>query len=77
VLARQDEGTATETVVKTVAWLTLPADPAAYAQRLYAALRELDAQGANLIAIEAVPQDDAWAAVHDRLRRATRGAGTR
>jgi L-threonylcarbamoyladenylate synthase len=51
-------------------WLRMPRDPAAYAQRLYAALRELDAAGCEEILVEAPPEEPAWAAVRDRLRRA-------
>lgn len=53
----------------------LPADPAAYAHELYATLRELDHAGVDLIAVEAIPADPAWAAVSDRLRRAAAGSG--
>lgn len=42
----------------------------AYAHDLYAALREMDATGADLILVAAPPQDDAWLGVNDRLRRA-------
>jgi len=51
-------------------WLRMPREPAAYAQRLYAALRELDEAGCAEILVEAPPQDPAWAAVRDRLVRA-------
>jgi len=51
-------------------WLRMPRDPAAYAQRLYAALRELDSAGCEAILVEAPPQAAEWAAVLDRLRRA-------
>jgi len=51
-------------------WLRMPKDPVAYAQRLYAALRELDGAGCACILIETPPQDERWAAVWDRLRRA-------
>ena len=51
-------------------WLRMPRDPAAYAQKLYAALRELDAAGCEEILVEAPPEEPAWAAVQDRLRRA-------
>jgi len=51
-------------------WLRMPKDPAAYAQKLYAALRELDSAGCERILVEAPPEDDSWAAVRDRLRRA-------
>jgi L-threonylcarbamoyladenylate synthase len=52
-------------------WLRMPRDAAAYARKLYAALRELDQSGCEAILIETPPQDAVWAAVRDRLRRAT------
>ena len=54
----------------------LPADPDGYAHGVYAALRELDQAGNDLIVVEAIPADLAWAAVADRLRRATCGSGS-
>jgi L-threonylcarbamoyladenylate synthase len=51
-------------------WLRMPREPAAYAQRLYAALRELDGAACEAIRIEAPPDAPEWAAVRDRLRRA-------
>lgn len=51
-------------------WLRMPRSPQAYAQRLYAALRELDGAGCEAILIEAPPDIPEWAAVLDRLRRA-------
>ncbi|MDR3299770.1 MAG: threonylcarbamoyl-AMP synthase [Candidatus Accumulibacter sp.] len=54
----------------------LPNAPAGYARALYAALRELDQAGNDLILVEAVPTSPDWSAVADRLRRAARGAGT-
>ena len=42
-----------------------------YGAHLYAALRELDASGVELILIEPPPQEPEWEAVWDRLRRAT------
>ncbi len=53
--------------------LVLPDDPTSYARHLYAALRRLDAEGADRILIEAPPDDNAWLAVRDRLRRASAG----
>ena len=50
--------------------LRLPAQPEAYAHRLYAALHELDAQGVEVIVIEQVPADPAWDGLRDRLHRA-------
>ena len=55
-------------------WLRMPRDPAGYAHRLYAALRELDAAGCAQILAEQPPEDAAWAAVRDRLRRAASAA---
>jgi len=54
-----------------VIWRMLPAEPAAYGRQLYAALRELDALGCDELLIEAAPDEPAWLAVADRLRRAT------
>ncbi len=52
----------------------LPADPDRFAYALYAALREMDGAGADLILVEAPPQGDAWLGVNDRLRRAAHGS---
>ncbi|MGV7207782.1 L-threonylcarbamoyladenylate synthase [Oxalobacteraceae bacterium A2-2] len=54
--------------------LHLPADPAGYAHGLYAALRDMDQTGSELILVEAPPQEDAWLGVNDRLRRAAFGS---
>ena len=51
-------------------WLRMPREPAGYAQKLYAALRELDGAGCGLILVEAPPEGAEWAAVRDRLERA-------
>jgi L-threonylcarbamoyladenylate synthase len=48
----------------------LPSDPDGYAHALYATLRELDQQGADLILVEQPPQAAEWQGVNDRLRRA-------
>jgi L-threonylcarbamoyladenylate synthase len=53
-----------------VSWRRMPATPAEYGRALYAALRALDAAGAGRILVEAVPDDEAWAAIADRLARA-------
>jgi len=52
-------------------WLRAPADPPTYARRLYEMLHQLDQDGHPLLIVEAVPEGGAWAAVADRLRRAT------
>jgi L-threonylcarbamoyladenylate synthase len=51
-------------------WLRMPPEPGAYAQRLYAALRELDGAGCERILVEAPPESPEWSAVRDRLNRA-------
>ena len=49
----------------------MPEKPEEYAARLYAALHELDQEGWPWIAVEAPPDTPAWAAIRDRLRRAS------
>jgi L-threonylcarbamoyladenylate synthase len=49
----------------------LPSEPGAAAHRLYAALRELDAAGLDLLLVQAPPPGPEWAGVRDRLKRAT------
>jgi L-threonylcarbamoyladenylate synthase len=51
-------------------WRRMPRDPRSYAQKLYAALRELDSAGCEEILVEAPPEAPEWAAVRDRLLRA-------
>ena len=53
-------------------WIRMPKDPKAFAQRLYAALRELDDAGCGAILIESPPDTAEWDAVRDRLQRASR-----
>lgn len=52
----------------------LPATPEGFAHALYAALRAMDGTGADLILVEAPPQEGAWLGVNDRLRRAAHGS---
>jgi L-threonylcarbamoyladenylate synthase len=54
--------------------VVMPAEATDYARRLYSALREADEMGAEAIWVEMPPEEPAWAAVRDRLRRATRPA---
>ncbi len=49
-------------------------DPVRFAHDLYAGLRELDALGGDLILVAAPPEEEAWRAVNDRLRRAAAGS---
>ena len=53
-------------------WVRMPSDPGAYAQKLYAALRDLDATEATMLLIETPPATPEWQAVLDRLWRAAR-----
>lgn len=51
--------------------IVLPQDPTLAARRLYASLRALDDLGLDQIVIESPPSGDEWAALRDRLDRAT------
>jgi L-threonylcarbamoyladenylate synthase len=48
----------------------MPAQPADAAHELFSVLRELDAEGVQLIWVEEPPADPEWDGVRDRLRRA-------
>jgi L-threonylcarbamoyladenylate synthase len=48
----------------------MPGDAAAYAERLYRVLHELDQQGYDWISIELPPDTPEWAGIRDRLTRA-------
>jgi L-threonylcarbamoyladenylate synthase len=48
---------------------TLSREPAQYARELYGTLHDLDEAGVDAIVVQGVPQDEAWWAVDDRLRR--------
>ena len=48
----------------------MPAQAAAAAHELFSVLRELDAEGAQLIWVEEPPPEPEWDGVRDRLRRA-------
>ena len=49
----------------------MPADPRAAAQELFVVLRELDAEGVQLIWVEEPPPGPEWDGVRDRLQRAS------
>jgi L-threonylcarbamoyladenylate synthase len=53
----------------------MPGDAAAAARELFAVLRDFDRQGVRRILVELPPDDPAWEALHDRLRRAEAGSG--
>ncbi|GJG85784.1 threonylcarbamoyl-AMP synthase [Gemmatimonadetes bacterium T265] len=50
----------------------LPADPAGYARRLYAALHAMDEAECEVVLVERPPDGPEWAGVRDRLMRAAR-----
>ena len=52
------------------AHVVMPENAAKVAHELFAALRELDNAGVDLIWVEAPPEDPAWDGVRDRLQRA-------
>lgn len=56
--------------------IVLADDATGYASGIYAALHDLEAAGCQAIVVERVPDDGAWAAVRDRLRRASVPAPT-
>ncbi len=70
VLAPHAPGIAHERLV----WRVADIDPERFAHDLYARLRELDSLSCNLILVAAPPDDEAWRAVADRLRRAAAGS---
>ena len=67
VLARSAAPVASDRLL----WRRLGERPRDYGRALYAALRELDREGAARILVEEVPGDEPWAAIADRLRRAS------
>ncbi len=54
------------------ATVQMPRDSAAYASLLYAVLHSLDDEGYEWIAVERPPDTPEWAAITDRLERASR-----
>ena len=50
--------------------ITTPAEPTAYAAKLYASLHDLDGAGVERIVVAMPPEGDDWLAVADRLNRA-------
>ncbi|MBS0209212.1 MAG: threonylcarbamoyl-AMP synthase [Planctomycetes bacterium] len=50
--------------------IEMPEQPAGYAARLYAALHELEGADVTRIVVDTPPEDHAWLAIQDRLRRA-------
>jgi len=67
---------ALETLPTGVRGIALPAKADAYAHGLYSALRRLDAMNAQAIWLEALPADDDWTGIADRIRRAVTGSNS-
>lgn len=51
-------------------WFAVSSEPVQYAHELYAFLRQVDQLGYQRICIQALPEDQRWEAVNDRLQRA-------
>ena len=67
VLARS----ARQPLLPGITWIGAPPDAAGYAHDLYANLRRLDEAGCDAILAEALPETVEWAAIRDRLARAS------
>jgi L-threonylcarbamoyladenylate synthase len=52
--------------------IPMPINPPSYARLLYASLHSLDDLGCTLILVEKVPEEPAWRAISDRLKRGSR-----
>ncbi len=52
-------------------WINAGSKPAAYAHNLYNHLRTLDRTGCARILVQELPRDERWAAILDRLQRAS------
>jgi len=52
--------------------IPMPLNPLSYARQLYSSLHSLDDLGCALILVEKTPDGPAWAAIIDRLKRASR-----
>jgi L-threonylcarbamoyladenylate synthase len=70
-MGKAADGTKSLRQMKWQASVALSNEPAAYARQLYAALRQLDLPEVKMILVEMPPDLPAWAAIRDRLTRAT------
>ena len=57
---------------KNLAHFSMSPEPVNYGRLLYATLRQLDEEGLDRLLVEIPPRDSAWAAIKDRLDRASR-----
>jgi L-threonylcarbamoyladenylate synthase len=58
-----------------IVWRQIAGDHAGFAHDIYALLRELDGLNCARIVVQKPPQNENWAAINDRLRRAVAGSG--
>ncbi len=54
-----------------IAWMVASGNPVDFAHNLYRNLRFLDRQSCDYLLVESVPDEKAWKAIADRLRRAS------
>jgi len=54
-----------------ITWINAGKKPDTYAHNLYNHLRTLDRAGCAKIFVQSLPQDERWAAILDRLQRAS------
>ena len=59
---------------KNLVHFSMPAEAVSYGRLLYASLRQWDHEGFDHLLVEFPPDDSAWAAIGDRLRRASGNA---
>jgi L-threonylcarbamoyladenylate synthase len=59
----------------TARCIRMPLDPATYGARLYSVLHQVDQEGWPWIAVETPPDKPSWAAILDRLQRASSSRG--
>jgi len=53
-----------------IIYFKMPMSAENYAQQLYATMREADAKHCDVILVEALPEQEAWIAIRDRLQKA-------
>jgi L-threonylcarbamoyladenylate synthase len=59
---------------KMLLHFSMPAEPVSYGRLLYASLRQLDGERLDRLLVETPPSGSAWAAIADRLQRASRNS---
>jgi len=56
---------------RKMTWINAGKKPDTYAHNLYSHLRTLDRIGCERIFVQSLPEDERWAAILDRLQRAS------